>query len=328
LITAAILKTVKIRRYQTALTAVLILVGVLLLAGSAAADPVGMQQLGAGYSAKLASGFFAFSEGSNIKEIWNLTPQLRRGNDDMHARYYSSWQSRFLSVDPAPGDPKNPQSWNRSAYMLGDPIAFTDHFGEVVDMSELDPFMQNLLLVQLNRFTGNSYSLNAQCQLQLDEVGKDSSPMATDFLNDLMSPEAGTFWIGPSPNSLNYHEAGTTSVFLSFGSKDGMSSPDNIDTVTCNLGSTVIHELFHSSTGQDGAFGLLDGYEFPYNLPKNWRGPAVDFVNLIRSERGYFRRKRYVAKRIHKGWSGRKLKKTSWFMPGSPDASILIPMPW
>jgi uncharacterized protein RhaS with RHS repeats len=49
----------------------------------------------------------------------------------MHARYYSPWQSRFLSVDPAGGDPKNPQSWNRYTYVLGNPLKYVDPFGEV-----------------------------------------------------------------------------------------------------------------------------------------------------------------------------------------------------
>jgi len=47
----------------------------------------------------------------------------------MHARYYSSWESRFLSVDPAQADPKNPQSWNRYGYVLNNPLILIDPDG-------------------------------------------------------------------------------------------------------------------------------------------------------------------------------------------------------
>jgi len=50
-------------------------------------------------------------------------------------RYYSNQFGRFMSPDPykgnggGPGDPTNPQSWNRYAYVLSDPINFKDPTG-------------------------------------------------------------------------------------------------------------------------------------------------------------------------------------------------------
>jgi len=49
--------------------------------------------------------------------------------DYMHARYYSPVWGRFLSVDPVRGDRRVPQSWNRYAYALGNPINYTDPTG-------------------------------------------------------------------------------------------------------------------------------------------------------------------------------------------------------
>jgi RHS repeat-associated protein len=49
--------------------------------------------------------------------------------DYMHARYYQPQLGRFLSVDPVIGDPYSPQSWNRYAYVLNDPLNLTDPFG-------------------------------------------------------------------------------------------------------------------------------------------------------------------------------------------------------
>lgn len=50
--------------------------------------------------------------------------------DYMHARYYSQFLGRFLSVDPAnSAESKKPQTWNRYAYVMGNPLKFTDQFG-------------------------------------------------------------------------------------------------------------------------------------------------------------------------------------------------------
>jgi RHS repeat-associated protein len=50
-------------------------------------------------------------------------------------RYYSNAYGRFMTPDPyqgnsgGPGDPENPQSWNRYAYVVGDPINWFDPQG-------------------------------------------------------------------------------------------------------------------------------------------------------------------------------------------------------
>ena len=47
------------------------------------------------------------------------------------ARYYHSGLGRFMSVDPAPADPTDPQSWNRYAYVLNNPYKYVDPDGEM-----------------------------------------------------------------------------------------------------------------------------------------------------------------------------------------------------
>jgi len=53
------------------------------------------------------------------------------GLDYMHARYYRPEWGRFLSVDPtwASADLGKPQSWNRYAYVLNNPVNLTDPDG-------------------------------------------------------------------------------------------------------------------------------------------------------------------------------------------------------
>ena len=78
---------------------------------------------------KLASGLYNSLSETKVRQTQTLRTELWWGNDTMHARYYSSWQSRFLSVDPGPGNPRQPQSWNRYAYVLGNPVKYVDPDG-------------------------------------------------------------------------------------------------------------------------------------------------------------------------------------------------------
>src|SRR5205807_4794685 len=54
------------------------------------------------------------------------------GLDYFGARYYSSAQGRFTSVDPenAGADPSDPQSWNGYAYARNNPLKYTDPNGQ------------------------------------------------------------------------------------------------------------------------------------------------------------------------------------------------------
>ncbi len=65
--------------------------------------------------------------------------------DYMHARYYTPEWGRFLSVDRGRPDPKKPQSWNRYAYTMNNPINNTDPDG-----------------LETNPVTGQSYILDSQ----------------------------------------------------------------------------------------------------------------------------------------------------------------------
>lgn len=50
----------------------------------------------------------------------------------MHARFRSPLTARFLSTDPVGGEPQRPQSWNRYAYVRGNPLKFLDPDGRDV----------------------------------------------------------------------------------------------------------------------------------------------------------------------------------------------------
>lgn len=58
---------------------------------------------------------------------------LRRGTDNLHARFRSPVAGRFFSVDPVlpiERTVRNPQGWNRYAYVTSNPLKFVDPTGE------------------------------------------------------------------------------------------------------------------------------------------------------------------------------------------------------
>jgi RHS repeat-associated protein len=66
------------------------------------------------------------------RDLQNTTAGTNSDADDldyMHARYYNMHVGRFTSVDPIGGNPRAPQSWNRYAYVLGNPLKFIDPRG-------------------------------------------------------------------------------------------------------------------------------------------------------------------------------------------------------
>jgi RHS repeat-associated protein len=81
-------------------------------------------------------GTFPFGESwysNNTTSSWVFTSYERdqeSGNDYALARSYADGQGRFLAPDPREGWVGDPQSWNRYAYVLNDPINLSDPNGQ------------------------------------------------------------------------------------------------------------------------------------------------------------------------------------------------------
>ncbi len=71
------------------------------------------------------------SSGNNYK-FTGKERDSESGLDNFGARYYSSSQGRFTSVDPSRKSikPADPQSWNRYNYTLNNPLRYIDHNGK------------------------------------------------------------------------------------------------------------------------------------------------------------------------------------------------------
>ena len=111
---------------------------------------------------KTASGrFFARDQHKRLQNQ-SLSCRSRRANgslDYMHARYFSAHLGRFISVDPIGGTTSNPQSWNRYAYTLGNPLKYTDPDG----LAEIDSCSKS----------GSDEERAGSCEGTVDIIGED-----------------------------------------------------------------------------------------------------------------------------------------------------------
>jgi RHS repeat-associated protein len=86
---------------------------------------------GLGYQAQFPYGTEYTTTANDREKYATYTRDSLTGLDYAMNRYYSSQWGRFLSPDPYSGsvDPGNPQSWNRYAYVGGDPANGSDPSG-------------------------------------------------------------------------------------------------------------------------------------------------------------------------------------------------------
>ena len=90
------------------------------------------EELTAGVGGRTTAQGYGGNDGNRFK-FAQLERDDETGLDYAQARYYASTQGRFTSIDPlmASGRAFNPQSWNRYAYVLNNPLNLTDPTGTI-----------------------------------------------------------------------------------------------------------------------------------------------------------------------------------------------------
>jgi len=214
----------------------------------------------------------------------------QEGQDDldyMLARFYSPVVGRFLGVDPVGGRLKVPGSWNRYSYVLYNPQKYVDPSGEEIKFVDFTSDELEELLEDLKDFTGNEYYIDDEGRLQLRSSGEAGSQTATDFLNEAIGAEE-TYEVSPT-DAGNVFDRRTGKIMIN---PDRFAGADygKVDPRTFNNGSALVHELHHAVTGS------RDEINGRVLLEPGWTGPAVDFVNQIRNERGLPLRESYVGR--------------------------------
>ncbi len=101
-----------------------------------------MDQLGSAGNNPFSGGtYYPWGENkgsTNPQDSWSFASYWQdsvSGLDYANNRYYSNAYGRFMTPDPyqgtsgGPGDANNPQSWDRYAYVFGDPVNWIDPYG-------------------------------------------------------------------------------------------------------------------------------------------------------------------------------------------------------
>jgi RHS repeat-associated protein len=103
--------------------------------GSGVGGGIALDRLGSVGSAYYPFGVEYSATANDTEKYATYTRDSVTGLDYAMNRYYSSIWGCFLSPDPyranngGPGDPADPQSWNRYAYVEGDPVNSNDSSG-------------------------------------------------------------------------------------------------------------------------------------------------------------------------------------------------------
>ena len=127
--------------------------------------------------------------------------------DYFHARYYDTGTGRFLSVDRLLGSAAAPQSWNRYAYALNNPLAIFDPNGlkgvyvfNLFTDGDLDQGMKTEVQQQLRDASVQYFEYNANIVDQVTELSMD--PTNDIILVGHTTRMAGSKWNNPYDFSL------------------------------------------------------------------------------------------------------------------------------
>jgi RHS repeat-associated protein len=215
---------------------------------------------------------------------------------------------RFTSVDPGR------DGWNLYSYAGNNPIKYVDPDGLVVELSLLSLEDQAALISGLNAFTGNTYGVNDEGQLELIEVGEDSSLTATAFVNELI--DFGSYVVSAANGGGSRYDPKNDLIMMDFESFDNIDYGD-VNPDTFNPGSTFVHEAIHEYSG------LRDEINGVQVRNTGWTGPVVDTVNTMRNERNLPLRMDYVSER----GSRNKTLRFNNVYPGRPDRARKVKRP-
>jgi RHS repeat-associated protein len=211
------------------------------------------------------------------------------GLDYFGARYLSSAQGRFTSVDPAAasGRPIRPQSWNRYAYVLNNPLRLIDPDG-TADQDTQKPKVVVVVFSGGNRYSdGGDYSKVQRMKaggstegLGEDVIDAEAPHIAQKIKNDF--PDADVRLAGPGglneltndlvtnkPDHIiieGYSAGGVSAVGLTNQLTKNGQSVDQLTTVDPRTGT---HLSGVSTIANPGMVGDAKNYYVPHNVIDN-----------------------------------------------------------
>jgi RHS repeat-associated protein len=219
------------------------------------------------------------------KELDNET-----GLHNFGKRYYEDALSRFMTPDPLlnSGHPANPQSWNRYAYVLNNPLKFTDptglyewqkkcKSGDAACQANRKKFRDAL---QKLREAAAKYKEGSPERKILDKIlakigtEGDGNNVRVGFDSKMTDPG----WTGPELK-LGFIPTGNILMKFNFDAMDGPIAKAGYDQETIALSNAglVGHEGQHASEGNAAAAKWL----FSPSERFNWERRAINVESLV-----------------------------------------------
>ncbi|MEN3328412.1 MAG: hypothetical protein V7638_3219, partial [Acidobacteriota bacterium] len=123
-----------------------------------------------------------YTPGDNIRQQFTSKERdLETGLDYFEARYFASTQGRFTTLDPFAGSGRapTPQSWNRYAYVLNNPVRLLDATG-LIDLEASEQERSKQVVKPLE---------DKVIEQRLTEIRKDATPLAPGEISKPTSVE-------------------------------------------------------------------------------------------------------------------------------------------
>jgi hypothetical protein len=108
------------------------------------------------------------------------------------ARFYDSRVASFCSADPVEGNPENPQSWNRYAYVQNDPVNLTDPSGRFLGL--LIALFNWLLNFLAGIGVGIGQAFGSLGQLFITQIGSESQLLIDPATGAITSAGGGAYY--------------------------------------------------------------------------------------------------------------------------------------
>jgi RHS repeat-associated protein len=209
----------------------------------------------------------------NLKQKFTAKERDAESNlDYFGARYFSGAQGRFTSPDPLlnSGRPTNPETWNRYAYTLNNPLRYTDpnglwEFRSCSSTKQECKGYQSRVHDAYNSLvkSAGSFQAGSKERIALDRVlsclGKEGQK------NGVVLAFASL----PGSRGAQY-EQGSNKITFDLPKLDKLFVDPRASTLGYNREAELEGELAHEGThGADRKAGFVD-FQIPVNGPINW----------------------------------------------------------
>jgi RHS repeat-associated protein len=188
-------------------------------------------------------------------------------------RYYDPTIARFISADTIVPNPSNPQTWNRYAYTLNNPLKYTDPNGHDVRIGSAYNLSFNSGITYVQEL--GTASADAKLLLQAWDTFKSVAPDVAKAMEAAKSE----YVIGRGPQS-----SGGSITVGPLGNTTYIGIMKGLNDVN-GIASSIAHESFHAQQGHqaDSVEEEIGAFQFEDKVNQKLPGVNDPFAAQFRS---------------------------------------------